>query len=360
MTDYSRALRETQCVPIRIDLLSTGDHPRSTGPDDEHVARLAEIEENLPPILVDRRNLTVIDGLHRLAAARRRGDTHIEVRFFDGTPDEAFLRGVEANVTHGLPLSQADRRVAAERIVTTHPHLSDRAIARAAGLGAKTIATLRARSTGGGPQLNVRVGRDGRVRPLSSVEGRQRAAEVMLAHPSASLREVAQIAGISPATVSDVRKRLQMGQDPGGVRNDAARAAVRAAELASGELASGGLGAGPWAAETSHAVAERHPGDREEAVRPPLRRMRAVPADPAVVLDKLLRDPALRHKEAGRQLLRLLQQNAMAEREWHDLSAAVPAHSGEMVVHLARRFAETWSGFAESLDERMTRMDSTG
>lgn len=189
----------------------------------------------------------------------------------------------------------------------THLHMSDRAIARASGLSAKTIASIRGRSSDTTTrQSDVRIGRDGRVRPLSSVEGRRRAAEVILAHPTASLREVAQIAGISPATVSDVRKRLQLGQEPGGVHRNGPRPAPRVVE------------------------------------------------DPAILLNRLLRDPALRQKEAGRQLLRLLQQNAIAEQEWHHLRSAVPAHSGEMVVHLARKYAETWTGFAQALDERIS------
>lgn len=270
--------------------------------------------------------MRVIDGMHRLAAAVAKGQEVIDVNFFDGTPDEAFLCSVEANVTHGLPLSQTDRRAAAMRIVSTHPHMSDRAIARASGLGAKTVAAIRDHSSDVVRQLTVRVGRDGRVRPLSSVQGRQRAAEVLAEHPNASLREVAQIAGISPTTVSDVRKRLELGQAPGGTRTVTPRIGI-----------------------PDHTAGS---DPSKDLARPVVRQMTPHQADPAAVLDKLLRDPSLRHKEAGRQLLRLLQQNAMGEREWADLSAAVPAHSGAMVVHLARMYAETWTDFAQELDER--------
>ncbi|MGW4273295.1 hypothetical protein ACWEGQ_13250 [Streptomyces seoulensis] len=91
---------------------------RSQGPDREHVARLAEVEGPLPPILVDRRTLHVIDGMHRLMAAFVRGERVIRVEYFEGSTEDAFLRAVQANVTHGLPLSQADRRAAAARIVS--------------------------------------------------------------------------------------------------------------------------------------------------------------------------------------------------------------------------------------------------
>lgn len=83
---------------------------------------------------------------------------------------------VAANVPHDMPLSQADRRAAVTRLIASHPQLSDRAIAHVAGLSAKTVAAIRRRSTDAVPQLNGRVGRDGRVRPVNGTAGRPRAA----------------------------------------------------------------------------------------------------------------------------------------------------------------------------------------
>jgi hypothetical protein len=53
--------------------------------------------------------MRIIDGMHRLLATSMKGRDTIEVWFFDDSPEDAFLRAVEANVTHGLPLLQADR-----------------------------------------------------------------------------------------------------------------------------------------------------------------------------------------------------------------------------------------------------------
>ncbi len=143
--------RETVTVPILS--LRPGESPRLEGEDKAHIARLAETETPLPPILVDRRSMRVIDGMHRLMAASLNGREAINIEFFDGSAADAFLRGVEANVTNGLPLSRADRRAAAARITTSHPHMSDRAIAVSAGLSAKTVASIRCRSTDAVPQL---------------------------------------------------------------------------------------------------------------------------------------------------------------------------------------------------------------
>lgn len=310
-------------VTVAISSVLPGESPRTGGRNEEHIARLAELDGPLPPILVDQRSMRVIDGMHRLLAALSKGQQTIEVEFFDGSSEDAFLRAVEANVAHGLPLSHADRREAAERIVASHPQLSDREIARTTGLGAKAVAAIRRRSADATPQVQARVGRDGKVRPLNSLDGRRRAAEVIAERPEASLREIARLAGISPATVSDVRRRLESGELPAAER--------------------------PRADEDQAGLAQpaRHRRPR------PVRRIRLVQSDPTVVLEKLMRDPSLRHKEEGRQLLRLLQQTAVKGREWSELTAAVPAHCGALVVDLARQRAAAWLEFAQELDERV-------
>jgi ParB-like chromosome segregation protein Spo0J len=57
--------------------------------------------------------MRVIDGMHRLMAASLQGRESIDVMFFHGSEIDVFLRAVQENITHGLPLSQADRRAAA-------------------------------------------------------------------------------------------------------------------------------------------------------------------------------------------------------------------------------------------------------
>lgn len=313
---------ERKVVTVPIVSLLPGDSPRLEGQDAEHVARLAEIEAPLPPILVDRCSMRVIDGMHRLMAAFLKGLATIDVEFFDGSSEDAFLYAVQANVKHGLPLTRADRRAAAMRIIASHPYMSDRAIGLNAGLGARTVANIRRHATGA-VQANARVGRDGRIRPLSSAEGRQRAAEVLAEHPQASLREVARLAGIAPSTVSDVRKRLGAGKLPTTERQ-------RAADALSGS-----------------SVPAR-------SAKPSIeRKARQVQTDPVSILEKLLRDPSLRHKEDGRSLLRLLQQNAMGMQEWSELPSAVPPHCVGLVVDVARKCAETWLQFAQEVDERV-------
>lgn len=311
--------RQTVAVPVLS--LRPGESPRLEGEDRGHIERLAESESALPPILVERRTMRVIDGMHRLLAASLKGHETVEVEFFDGSPADAFLRAVEANVTHGLPLSLADRRAAVARIIESHPRLSDRAIGQTAGLSARSVAAIRRQSQSAGARVAARVGRDGRVRPVSSVEGRQRAAALLAQRPGASLREVARDAGVSPATVRDVRQRLERGEEP--------------------------VPAGPRAAS---GAAGRAPAARPASQQP------ATLASGAS-LAKLLRDPSLRHNEHGRHLLRLLQLNETGIRHWTTMAAAVPPHSTTIVAQLARHYAQRWQGLAHELDERARVID---
>lgn len=304
-------------VPVPLALLLPGESPRLEGQDAAHVARLAEVETPLPPILVDRRTMRVIDGTHRLMAAAVNHRPTIDVIFFDGDPADVFLRAVEANVAHGFPLSLNDRRSAARRIISSHRHLSDRAIAQVTGLSAKTIAMLRHQSEDDASRTASRIGRDGRARPMNGMERRARVAELMTERPHASLRELARIAGVSPATASDVRKRLLRGEAP-----------VRS----TGTSGSNGSGA-------------------NGSTREQLAALLAEPANPAPVLEKLVRDPSLRHTENGRQLLRLMQTFAMGVKELPALSVAMPPHSKGLVRQLAELYARMWLEFARGLED---------
>src|SRR5918992_72732 len=280
---------------VSINFLLPADSPRLTGMDEEHVRRLAEMETTLPPILVHRGTMRVIDGMHRLRAATLSGRTEIEVEFFDGSEKEGFIQAVKANIVHGLPLTLADRRAAAARILTTHPQLSDRVIAAYTGLSHKTVSIIRSRSSGENSQLSKRIGADGRTRPLSSQEGRRRAAEVIAERPAASLREVAATAGISVGTAHDVRQRMRRGENPvqnmdSNISRDEAQRTFSPAEE-------------PAAIEPGGKRKTRAAEDKEDI-------------DTRSILHSLAKDPALKQTEAGRELLRWLHTHVIGTGEW--------------------------------------------
>ncbi|MFH9419149.1 transcriptional regulator [Streptomyces sp. NPDC017529] len=294
-----------------------GDSPRLEGEDKVHVLRLAALESPPPPILVDRKTMRVIDGIHRLMAASIKGLEVIDVEFFDGSSEDAFLKAVEANVEHGLPLTQADRTAAALRILKSHPSMSDRAIAKSTGLGSRAVAALR-RSSDSVPKSDFRIGRDGKVRPLNGAQGRLRVAELIRENPEASLRQVARTAGVSPATALDVRRRLERGDDPVPSQgNSPANSGARAPK---------------------NPLPEQAP---------------AVAGRPSTAtLEKLMRDPSLRQSELGRRLLRMFKENVQGAKDMTDIVASVPSHCIELIIQLSRHNSQIWEDFAQELNRR--------
>ncbi len=315
----SESLNSSPSLPAAPEMVPLGQllpaiSPRVGGEDEDHIIRLAETETSLPPILVHRSTMRIIDGMHRWRAAALKGRQEIEVAYFDGTDAEAFIQAVRENTAHGLPLSLEDRKAAAGRIIASHPMLSDRSIANDTGLSGKTVAAIR-RASAGSLDADERIGADGRLRPLTASDGRRRASEIIEANPEAPLREVAKAARVSLGTAHDVRRRMRSGEDP---------VPSRARE------------AGPAAMQLT------------PVIRPSAERLKSL----GTMLESLARDPSLRHTEPGRELLLRLRAGVMTPDDWARLIEGVPAHCREAVAETARQCAEIWSQFADQLDRR--------
>jgi ParB-like chromosome segregation protein Spo0J len=196
---------------VAIERLRFGLSPRKVLCDDEHVAALAEVLDDVPPIVVHARTLRVIDGVHRVHAAKKVGRRTIRALIFDGDEIEAHIEAVRSNITHGKPLSLVEREAAALRVLQLVPAWSDRRIAMVSGLSPKTVARLRERATVDPAQSRARLGRDGRLRPVDPAAVRRRVAEALRDDPGASNRAIAKRSGASQATVRDVRERLSQG-----------------------------------------------------------------------------------------------------------------------------------------------------
>ncbi|MCQ6556600.1 ParB/RepB/Spo0J family partition protein [Streptomyces sp. C10-9-1] len=323
-------LDRSATAKVRIRSLRPADSPRLARKSEEHVRVLAASGAALPPILVHRQTMRVIDGTHRLHAAELRGEEEIAVRFFDGDAEDAFVLAVRANIAHGLPLSVGERAAAARRIMDTHPQWSDRAVAEAVGLAAKTVAAERRSSTGENPQSKARLGKDGRLRPLDGASGRLRAQELLRTGPDTPLRVIAQRAGISISTAWDVRARMQRGEDPVPPRQRKAMAA------AGGRPPAGGTGAAPrsprGAPRIPAAASARKPG--------------------ADTLERLRKDPSLRLSTTGRDFLRWFESRLISPQEWRDFVDRVPLHQVGAVAETARKNAELWRQFADQVGAR--------
>jgi hypothetical protein len=311
----------TRAERVPISSLRPADSPRVEGENSEHTRLLAESGDKLPPILVHRQTMRVIDGVHRLAAAVLRNEETIEVEYFDGTDGEAFLLAVHSNTTHGLPLSRADRTAAALRIIASNPEWSDRTIAAATRIAARTVSKLRNSVAAEHAQPVRREGRDGRFRPVDATEGRLKAREVIARHPGASLREIAREAGISPTTARAVRELVRHEEDHAIPR----RQAVTTARP----------GGGPARPVTDGGSS------------------RNVEQDLLAMMEGLRNDPQLRFTESGREVLRWLASRAMVPGDWQNTVGKVPPHCTYLIAELARRFAEEWLRFAEDMEARV-------
>ncbi|MFJ8621285.1 ParB N-terminal domain-containing protein [Kitasatospora sp. NPDC093550] len=316
----------TERVPIGS--LVASDSPRTAGESPEHAELLAEVQSRLPPIVVHRPTMRIIDGMHRVQAARLRGEDSIEVRYVGGSVEDAFVLAVQLNSEHGMPLSRQDRVAAAERIIRSHVHWSDRRIAGATGLSPATVGALRRRSTGRVDQVGVRTGRDGRSRPVNSAAGRHRAVQVIAERPNASLREIAQEAGIAPATARDVRQRIRDGRDPVPPK------------LYSAPQCGG--------ASSEHELPARVPVQAADRGVRPRSEPTAIPGGGQLV--NLRKDPSLRFSEAGRALLHLLAASTLDDERRRWLMAAVPPHRYADIARVARECGERWLSFADGLE----------
>ncbi|MFF5980603.1 ParB N-terminal domain-containing protein [Streptomyces olindensis] len=301
--------------------------PRTGGEDSRHIDALTEVCAELPPIVIHHETMTVIDGVHRLRAVERTGASHINAVFFNGDERQAFVLAVRLNSNHGLPLSLADRKAAATRMLADFPEWSNRRLAEVAGLSDKTIAALRRRSGAENPHPTaVRLGRDGVAYPVTAAEGRTRALAFLAVKPDASAQEVALAAGISLTTAKDVRRR--------------ARAAAGAETT---DPPDGGTSRG-----------------RGAAGRGTVQRARVRPGTPdlSLTVRRLAADPSLRFTEAGRKLLRILDVSAVQPHDWTAMASSLPMHCAPVIAELARHHAESWQLLAEELTERINSQET--
>ncbi len=153
---------------VRIDELKVEAslQPRVGGVDADHVRTLEERPDSWPPLKVVRQHgsCLLVDGYHRLEAAKNLGLKSIRVEVVEVPPDEDIHELAFAlNALHGRPLSLDDRRAFAERLLRDRPHLADREIGRRSGLSGSTVGAIRKRLEESAQieQTTERVGRGG-------------------------------------------------------------------------------------------------------------------------------------------------------------------------------------------------------
>jgi hypothetical protein len=299
---------------LAVGELRDGLHLREDGLDEARVDALVDANGAWGPILVQRHDHKVIDGAHRVAAARRLGLDRLEAETFDGDPVEVVIEFVRRHGADGLALTVADRKKAAARVLSTRPEWSDRRIAEVCGLSPKTVGRVRAtqvRRGGVNGELVARVGRDNRVRPLDPVAVRSRIVEALSDQPDASLRVVAASVGVSPETVRLVRMNLRSTSTGDGVPSGVATAV--ADEVLS-------------------------------FARPP---QVAPPSWDA--------DAAITTCDGGTDFLAWFERTCVDATACNEVREVVPLSRVYEIADEARRRAEVWTDFARALESRSRR-----
>jgi len=321
---------------VRIERLRFGLSPRTELCDSRHVAALAEVIDQVPPIVVHRPTMRVIDGVHRVNAARSLGRETIRALLFDGDEVAAHIEAVRSNVTHGKPLTLAEREAAALHIVELVPDWSDRRIAGVSGLSPKTVARLRARATVDSAQSRARLGRDGRLRPLDPTEVRRRVAEAVRSDPDASTRAIAARTGASQATVRDVRQRLSRGVSEliGRPRRSRQKTDGPADDPAADDAL-------PLADDADD---PEHPGDH-----PGFRAL----GEPVALMHRasngVVAGPG---GAATADFATWFEQHRIDEADWQRFVHGLPISRVYEVADACRRFSAAWRAFAIALEDR--------
>lgn len=204
---------EVRAIPI--DLIDDGPAVRAQRVSLDHVFRLQEVVDELPPIVVrpkGERRFELIDGRHRLGAHRNVKRPTITAHVVEMDDQSAYRAAVRANTTHGLVLTLSERLSAAKRLLRDCPDLSDRVIAADCGLSHVTVAETRAKRSGGqSDHLNTpekRIGSDGKKYPLpdAAKAARAEAEAIVEAEPDISTRDLSERTGVSVGTAANVKK----------------------------------------------------------------------------------------------------------------------------------------------------------
>jgi hypothetical protein len=208
MEGLEAAVRPVLRLPI--EKVRPGESARLGELIPAHLEAVAGVVDAWAPLVITSAG-RIVDGHYRYHAARRLGLGHVRCVVFDGDEGAAFLESVRLNSRHGLPLTLRERKYAASRILALCPAWSDRRIADLCGLAHETVGRLRSLhrwQSGEHRQVDKRVGRGGRSHTVNPAAVRERIVAAIQAHPEASLRKIALIAGSNHETVRSVRHQL--------------------------------------------------------------------------------------------------------------------------------------------------------
>lgn len=137
-----------EMVPI-AELDKTGTQIRETLSEATVAQYVEDMQDgaNFPPAVVfwDGKKPILAAGFHRVEATLRTGKMEIFCRIKEGGFPEAIIEAIKSNREHGLPMTLADKRKAATKLMSDKKYggWSNREIARLVGISHSTVESLR-------------------------------------------------------------------------------------------------------------------------------------------------------------------------------------------------------------------------
>jgi ParB-like chromosome segregation protein Spo0J len=304
---------------VPVCQIRLGRSPRH-GNSFKQIAALAELAGEWEPIVVHRSSMMVVDGHHRLAAARRLGHEEIRVIFFEGTDAEARVEAVRLNVRHGVPLSLAERLAAARQLLGLFPTWSDRQLGEVCALSPRTVSRIRTDlvtpmnevAERGIVRVEKRLGKDGRQYPRAAAALRTEIKRVLQEDEGASLRSVAARTGASPETVRAVRRSLAAAAEETEERPLPAPVMVSTPPTREGHCA------------------------------------------------RWLEDSACSSTPEGRTFAQWFEDHRVDDESLYAMADAVPLSRIYEIIDDAQRRVTFWSSFADALQCRVSKRSATG
>lgn len=150
------------------------------------------------------------------------GRTRLPVTWTSSSGAELLEQAIIANARHGVPLSMAQRKAGAARLLEAAPGWSNGHIATASGVSESVVRRL---PRPGPSPTNVdsplprpgpsptehRLGADGKLYPVGH-DAQDAARAALAAHPESSDREIARTAKLSATTVGRLRRQMAAGE----------------------------------------------------------------------------------------------------------------------------------------------------
>ena len=140
--------------------------------DKQIISEYKERLDYMPPVIVyeTERGYILVDGFHRLAAAKQDGRNKINAEVKQGSVNDSLAHACIANLRHGKPLENDERQRAIKLYIKLNVNNSNRMLAEAVGCSEATIRRYRSdmEHVGEIEKAEKRVGKDKKVRETTA------------------------------------------------------------------------------------------------------------------------------------------------------------------------------------------------